>query len=293
MQNIETVLHMDFALVVRYQEEAVRELTGRLIAGGDFMSLEVKPRSIPFGLRIKYLFIASVQSVSVIVPTWNEEKYLPRCLASLAKQPCKEQFEVIVVDGGSTDRTIDIARKYADRVLIKPGEPVGAARNIGAKEANGGILAFIDADTIACGNWLDQITHGLGSNSRAVGVTGPTLPYEGTQVDELLYHIATGWVQRLSFRLGFPHVAGFNCAYRKKAFWDAGGFDEDRDLSEDVVLSLRIRHEGQIVFNPRMVAFTSLRRIKKYGYPYLTTYYLINGITLLLFERSLAYPKIR
>jgi hypothetical protein len=97
----------------------------------------------------------------------------------------------------------------------------------------------------------------------------------------------------LSLKLGLPHVAGFNCAYKKGAFWKAGGFDENRELSEDVMLSLRIRHEGRILFNPDMVAYTSLRRIKKYGYPYLTTYYGINAGMLLLFNRSLAYPKIR
>ncbi len=59
------------------------------------------------------------------------------------------------------------------------------------------------------------------------------------------------------------------------------------------MLSLRIRHEGRIFFNPDMVAYTSLRRIMNYGYPYLTTYYMINAATMLLFKRTLAYPKIR
>ncbi len=128
---------------------------------------------------------------------------------------------------------------------------------------------------------------------RAVGVTGPTLPYGGTKLDQLAYHVATGWAQRFSLKLGLPHVAGFNCAYKKEAFWSAGGFDENRELSEDVMLSLKIRHQGQIVFNPDMIAYTSLRRIKKFGYPYLTTYYAINAAMLLLFKRNLGYPKVR
>jgi hypothetical protein len=95
-------------------------------------------------------------------------------------------------------------------------------------------------------------------------------------LDDLVYRLATGWAQPFSLRLGFPHVAGFNCAYSKTAFWNAGGFDEGREL-----------------FNPEMVAYTSLRRIRKFGYPYLTTYYMINAIALMLFQRSLAYPKVR
>lgn len=88
----------------------------------------------------------------------------------------------------------------------------------------------------------------------------------------MAYHVATGWAQRFSLRLGRPHVAGFNCAYRREPFWDAGGFNEDRALSEDVILSLRMRHQGQIAFNTEMIANTSLRRIKKYGYPHLATH---------------------
>jgi hypothetical protein len=59
------------------------------------------------------------------------------------------------------------------------------------------------------------------------------------------------------------------------------------------MLSLRMRHHGPIVFNPEMVAYTSLRRIKKYGYPYLTTYYAMNAAMILLFDRTLGYPQIR
>ena len=112
--------------------------------------------------------------MSVIVPTWNEEKNLPKCLRSLANQVGSKPTEVIVVDGGSTDRTVEIAEEYADRVLVEPGKPVGAARNIGAKAASGSILAFIDADTTASGNWLEEIERTLKTFPTAVGVTGPT-----------------------------------------------------------------------------------------------------------------------
>jgi glycosyltransferase involved in cell wall biosynthesis len=260
---------------------------------GEWVFFDVRARLALFGGQVKYVLIIAGLDVSVIVPTWNEEKYLPRCLSSLVNQKDREQFEIVVVDGGSTDRTVDVAEKYADKVLVKPGAPVGTARNNGAQHAEGEILAFIDADTMASNHWIRQIADTLHENPAAAGVTGPTYPYEGTQLDNVLYHMATGWAQRLSLILGFPHVAGFNCAYRKNAFWNAGGFDEDRELSEDVMLSLRIKREGQILFNPEMVAYTSLRRIQKLGYPYLTTYYVINTIALMLFHKNLPYPKIR
>jgi GT2 family glycosyltransferase len=292
LKHLEIYVRLDH-LVIRCREELVQNLSGLFLQKSDWSSLEIEPHSIPIGSRVKYVFMVSVVDISVIVPTWNEEKYLPSCLRSLANQSHRQPSEIIVVDGGSTDQTISIAEKYADKVLVQKGQPVGAARNKGAEAAKGDVLAFIDADTMASGHWLEEIAHSFSSNRGAVGVTGPTLPYEGTKLDDLVYHVATGWAQRFSLKLGFPHVAGFNCAYRKGAFWDAGGFDENRELSEDVMLSLRIRHQGQIAFNHRMVAYTSLRRIKRHGYPYLTTYYAMNAITMLVSGRNLAYPKIR
>jgi hypothetical protein len=279
-------------LAYQYRELMLQYLPTQLLSKSEWPSFGVKVRAA-FRCRLKYALIASSLDVSVIVPTLNEEKYLPKCLESLVRQPREEEFEVIVVDGGSTDRTVEIARKFADKVLVKPMAPVGAARNLGAKEAKGEILAFIDADTVSSDHWIQQIVDAFDGNQAAIGVTGPTYPYGGTQLDDLLYHIATGWVQRLSLKLGFPHVAGFNCAYRKSAFWNAGGFDEGRELSEDVMLSLRIRHEGRVLFDPEMVAYTSLRRIEKVGYPYLTAYYVINAAALMLFHRNLPYPKVR
>jgi glycosyltransferase involved in cell wall biosynthesis len=237
--------------------------------------------------------LVAAVDVSVIVPTWNEEKYLEKCLKSLRRQSLTDPFEVIVVDGGSSDRTLEIAHKFAEEVLVAPERPVGAARNIGAALAKGSMLAFIDADTAASENWLEETVKTFNTHPEAVCVTGPTLPYEGSRLDELMYEVATGWAQRISFRLGFPHVAGFNCAYRKDAFWRAGGFDANRELSEDVVLSLKIRRHGKILFNDEMVAYTSLRRTKHFGYPYMTTYYTLNAMTLLLFGRTMAYPKVR
>ena len=292
MQCLDVGAYTHAALILRNQLQICHNVATQL-ANGDFASLEIWSRHLSFGTRVKGVLMAVVCDISVIIPTLNEEKYLPECLKSLARQSQKERAEIIVIDGGSSDRTVEIAKEYADNVLMQPAFPVGASRNLGAKHAAGEILAFIDADTMACDDWLAVIGRTFDSNSAAVGMTGPTLPFEGTCLDRLAYRVATGWAQRLSLRLGRPHVAGFNCAYRKAAFWNAGGFDEDRVLSEDVMLSLRMRHQGRILFNPDMVAHTSLRRIKKYGYPYLTTYYAINATMMLLFNRTLGYPQVR
>lgn len=274
------------------QNESIQTLTSQMVLRGEMISHGLRSKSIASWARLNCLLVIASTNVSVIVPTWNEEKYLGRCLNSLKQQSLKNPFELIVVDGGSTDRTLEIAHMFAQKVLVAPGKPVGAARNLGASRAAGEILAFIDADTIASEDWLKTCVESFELNPTAVGVTGPTIPYEGSRLDEHMYTIAR-WAQRISLKLGFPHIAGFNCAYRKDAFWRAGGFDECRELSEDVMLSLKIRNQGPLRFNNEMIAYTSLRRIKQCGYPYLTTYYALNALTLFLFARTLAYPKIR
>jgi GT2 family glycosyltransferase len=284
-------IYPQLTLVARSQAEFLQNLTGQVLSRGDLQLLEVGSRHITFGTKIKNIFVIGACDVSVIIPALNEEKYLPRCLESLSRQSREDQFEIIVVDGGSTDRTVEVAKEHSDKVIVEQS-PVGVARNLGAEHAQGKILAFIDADTVACERWVEEIARTFDSTN-AAGVTGPTLPYEGTELDRLAYHVATGWAQRLSLKLGCPHVAGFNCAYRRRPFWDAGGFDENRVLSEDVTLSLRMRHQGPIHFNPDMLAYTSLRRIKRYGYPYLTTYYAINAAMMMFFGRTLGYPQVR
>ena len=182
------------------------------------------------------LFMFGICEISVIIPTLNEEKYISRCLDSLKKQEFDGRFEIIVVDGGSNDSTVDLVNAQVDKVVVYKGKPVGDSRNLGAKFAEAEMVAFIDADTMASKSWLSNIRESL-SWPRIVGVTGPTLPYEGSELDRLAYKVATGWLQRFSMLFGLPHVAGFNCAYRRGSFLNCGGFEEGRTLSEDLALS--------------------------------------------------------
>ena len=84
-----------------------------------------------------------------------------------------------MVDGGSTDRTLKVAAEYGVKVLVRPSLPVGAARNVGARHAQGEVLAFIDADTIASDRWVREIADSFNHNPEAIGVTGPTYPMKG------------------------------------------------------------------------------------------------------------------
>jgi glycosyltransferase involved in cell wall biosynthesis len=229
--------------------------------------------------------------ISVVVPALNEEESIVSCLLSLLHQRY-DDYELIVVDGGSSDRTVELAENYADRVIAYKG-PVGAARNVGAKSSRGGILAFIDADTVAYASWLCAVSESFDDKS-VVGATGPTLPMKSSTVDSFYYRTSTVNLQKILLWLGIPHIAGFNCAYRKDQFFKVGGFDETNVLSEDVRLSLKIKRFGRIHFNEKMVTATSTRRIEEYGYPYIVSLYVFNAFLTLLTARSLRnYPPIR
>jgi len=109
--------------------------------------------------------------ISVIIPAFNEEKYLPACLESLRKQSFRD-FEVIVVDNNSTDRTGEIARNYGFKVVEEKRQGMIPARERGFREAKAQIIARTDADTVVTPNWLKVIDESFRKNPFVVGMTG-------------------------------------------------------------------------------------------------------------------------
>jgi hypothetical protein len=293
LQPYELSMHFDLGLFLRSQIELIQNLSAQAFSRSDWTAFEFRPSPFSGGMKPRLMLMVAATDISVIIPSLNEEKYLQKCLSSLVNQHTKESYEIIVVDGGSNDKTIDIAKKYADKVIVEPRRPVGAARNAGAWAADGEILAFIDADTVASNSWIDAVENALEPNG-IVGVTGPTLPYDGRLLDTITYKAWTLYLQRMLLSARMPHVIGFNCAYRRNAFFQVGGFDEKCVMSEDIRLALKMRQFGKIIFDPRMSATTSARRFRKYGRAYLTALYLANGVsTLLLNKSSHSYPPVR
>jgi hypothetical protein len=293
-QLLDPTLRLDGVVFLRSQIDLLQNFSTQLLARSDWVTGEMRPRPVGTGIRFKFLLIAATTDISVIIPTWNEEKYLTKCLDSLVNQSWHGSFEIIVVDGGSTDRTVQVAEKYTDKVFVEPSLLVGAARNLGARNARGNLLAFIDADTIANAHWLEAITRGFHQESMAVGLTGPTLPYDGQLYDIITYRLWTIYLQRILLHFEMPHVIGFNCAYRRAPFLQVGGFDEENVMSEDIKLAHKIRRYGKIKFDRHMSALTSARRFRKYGRTYIAGLYIVNGFSTLLLNRSHSdYPPVR
>ena len=161
-------------------------------------------------------------SVSVVVPSYNEEAGIERCLASLADQTLpRNEYEVIVVDGNSKDRTRELAAPYADAVLIQTSPKVGGARNDGVLAASAPLIATTDADCVLPRDWVERVRDDLGREG-VVLVYGTVRPIEATLKNRLSLGLANLF-SALGYRTGrLYYTLGCNCAFRKDAFVRAG-----------------------------------------------------------------------
>jgi glycosyltransferase involved in cell wall biosynthesis len=187
--------------------------------------------------------------VSVIIPAYNESRYLPLCLDALGRQTVpRDQFEIIVVDNGSTDGTQDIARARADRLLEMPRVTVAALRNHGARHAGGSILAFLDADCIPVETWLEE---GLRSAAQVRSVTG----YE-YEIPKEAGWIADAWFcVRDPGRAEVTHINSGNLVLPQDLFDEIGGFDEALATGEDTEFCARARKSAPVISDSRIVVY--------------------------------------
>jgi glycosyltransferase involved in cell wall biosynthesis len=174
--------------------------------------------------------------VSVIVPTKNSEKFLEKCLGSIKNQTYKN-FEIIVVDNNSTDKTKEIARKYTDKVL-NFGPERSAQRNFGVNQSNGEYVVIIDSDMELSEKVVEACTEKINSDKKIKGVV---IPEESFGIGF--------WAQckklEKSFYVGVDYIEAARF-FEKNAFLKADGFDEGMISGEDWDLSQRIEKEGRI-----------------------------------------------
>lgn len=201
--------------------------------------------------------------LSVVVPTLNESLNIGRTLRYIR---CIDPLaELIVVDGGSTDGTIEIAKKYANKVIVKKHRTIGAARNEGARVAKGEIILFVDADTVPHMEFFEKIRVICSRDHNVVGAGCVIMP-RGLNFFESLFFYFLNFLVYLSVQLRRPAIAGSCVAYRRKAFWKVKGFDEEMAASEDQDLCVRIAKTGHVIFSPRIIAYTSSRRLRELGF---------------------------
>jgi glycosyltransferase involved in cell wall biosynthesis len=211
-----------------------------------------------------------VPAASIVIPTLNEEKYLPILLDSL-RRVCAP-MEIIVVDGQSTDGTVQVVERYKPffvgnaslSVLHSDARNISLQRNLGAAAASHDVLIFCDADIRIPSHETYARLMARFAEER-LAVAAPVLvPIEPGLSFRLAYQIVY-WLQRLVLSHGRPYFAGSFLMTTRQVFSRLGGFDPKILLAEDVDYSLRASKLGPYqLMNVRMGI--SARRLIKYGY---------------------------
>jgi glycosyltransferase involved in cell wall biosynthesis len=231
--------------------------------------------------------------VSVVIPALNEQVRIRTVLESLKAQDYDGEIEIIVADGNSTDRTADISREYADKVVIETTRTISAGRQAGCNVATGEYILFIDADCIADRYWVANIVKAFKKNN-AVGAYGLIVPHEGTSLERKTLSFFALVASSLSNIFGFDYLAGSNMAVRKKEFDKIGGFNIYLTTGEDTDIMKRIRAKGKVVFVNDAIVGYALRRIKEWGYPKYLWFHTKNFFSSHIFGKpSKHYEPVR
>ena len=203
--------------------------------------------------------------ISVVVPSFNEESGIEACLKSLCDQTLpRDQYEIIVVDGNSKDKTREIAEKYADKVFIQTSKKVGGARNDGVLASRYDLIVTTDADCFLPRGWLETIVTDFGKYPEASVIYGPIYPLEPGfkhKFEVFLYNL----VVRFGAWTGvFYATLGSNTAFRKNLFIEAGMY-RVVDAGDDWELPRRMKNYGRVVLDMKMIIGFSMRRYINFG----------------------------
>jgi len=234
--------------------------------------------------------------LSIVIPAYNEEKYLPRCLESLRAQnyPAKD-FEIVVVDNASTDATANIARRFGARVVYEPVKGIARARQRGFEAARGEIIANTDADTVVPNNWLSRIARHFGRDPHLGGVYGPVYWFDGQLHEELIMRYPVTWALSVSNRLKRSWWIGSNWAVRAEVFWRVQGFEDfaaDGLIADDWYISTRVSRVARVLFDPDLAVYSSARRARE-GSNFLRRMALSAMRVMVLGQPALPTPDIR
>jgi lipopolysaccharide/colanic/teichoic acid biosynthesis glycosyltransferase/glycosyltransferase involved in cell wall biosynthesis len=194
--------------------------------------------------------------ISVIVPAYNAEATIGDCVRALQHQSLSsDKYEIIVVDDGSTDATLNIARQLGVMVKSQPRQYAAAARNTGAAAACGNLLLFTDADCAANSDWIAVISAPF-ANSDVVGVKGTYRTRQRELIARFVQLEYEDKYDRMSKELQIDFIDTYSAAYRRDIFLLNGGFDSRLRAAEDKEFSFRLAHKGyRLVFVPSAIVY--------------------------------------
>ena len=232
--------------------------------------------------------------ISIIIPTLNEEKIIEKTLNQFKNLKIID-FELIVSDGNSKDKTVEIAKKYTNNVLIvKEKHTIAFARNQGAKIAKGEYLVFLDADVFIkdLNDFFKKAFLEFEKNKKLVALTVKlkVLPEFETFWDNF-FHFIINFIHWFGCNvLNFGNASGEFQMIKKDIFLKIGGYNENLAVAEDVELFLRLSKIGKVKTIWKLTAYHTGRRFHQEGWLKVLYHWLLNFFSVLFFKKS-AYKK--
>ncbi len=182
--------------------------------------------------------------ISVVIAAYNEEKTIGRCIDSLLAQTApRDSFEIVVADDGSQDATARIAAERGVRVVTQPNGGAGAARNLGARQARGDLLFFIDADSTADPHWIEAMAAPF-ADPEVMGASGVKKTHQTGLWPRYVQVEYDFKYDRIAVHPTIDFVDSSTAGYRREVFLASGGFDQSLAEAEDVDLSFRLAGRG-------------------------------------------------
>ena len=233
-------------------------------------------------------------SMSIVIPAYNEEKFLKRTLQAVLKRVRESgrAIEVIVVNNASTDRTREIALEFPDVTVVdEPRKGLSRARQAGFLASRGELIANIDADSLVPRGWIDKAISEFSKRGDLVALSGPYIYYDIPARTNffirlyysvgLLFHL---WNHRVLHSGAL--LQGGNFVLKRSALERVGGFDVDiAFFGEDTDIARRIQREGSVRFTFKLPMYTSGRRLKREGVLRTASVYVTNHLWVLFFKK--------
>ncbi len=202
--------------------------------------------------------------VSVVIPTYNEEKYLEETLNSIYEGSLKP-FEVIIVDSFSNDRTREIALSYNARIITIKERGIALARHIGCSKVVGDIIANTSADVRVDEFWLERLTFPLSKEGGDYDLTYGSIYLKDPDFIENIFSEFLNNFSPILDKLGLVFATADNIALKKGFYKKIGGFNVSMVTGEDTDLIRRAKEHGRVKYVKEAKVFTSSRRIRKWG----------------------------
>ncbi len=239
--------------------------------------------------------------ISFVIPAYNEEHYLAECLQAIIADASSgnANFEIIVVNNASTDRTKNIAQSFPEvEIIDEPQKGLSRARQAGYLASTGEIIANIDADVRIAPGWTKQVLQEFTVNPRLVGLSGPFVYFDASRTIQTLvkhyYRLAY-----LSYLLN-RHILkvsslmqGGNFVVLRKALKTINGFNPEFEFyGEDADIARRLHKVGDVKFTMKLFVYSSARRLKGEGTMTMALRYSLNYVWVIVFKKPYTRKSI-